>query len=252
MRSPAEAHLLPREVHLQVAAPERRRTRGRAGHVEPAQHGPDARHELEVVEGFGDVVVCAELEALDLVDGIVTRGEHDDGDVGEGADLAQHLEAVDVRQADVEQDDVRVLVLDEVERGRTIAGTEDVDLPPLQREADAQCLHHVGLVVHDEDLRHSTSSGPSVGTTSVNVLPCPGSLMTSTRAAVRLGDGQGRGQTQADPLVGTVPIAASDEEALEEARALFGRDARPFVADRPARVDRARAMLTVTRPSRGA
>ena len=140
-----------REVDLEVAGPERRGAARRRGHLEAAQDGLDPGHQLEVVERLGDVVVGAELQALDLVHRVVAGGQHHDRDVGERPDLADHLEAVDVGQADVQQHDVRVLVLDDVERGLARPGAEDVDLAPLQGEPEADRLDDVGLVVDDED-----------------------------------------------------------------------------------------------------
>ena len=94
-------------------------------------------------------------------------------------------------QSDVEQDDVRVLALDDVQRRLAVAGPQDIDLAPLEREPEPDRLDDVGLVVDDEDLHHGSSSGgPAVGTTRVNVLPRPGWLSDLDRPTVRLGDGE--------------------------------------------------------------
>jgi hypothetical protein len=61
-----------------------RRLRLRAGRARRVlrrlapQHGVDARHELARVEGLGEVVVRAHLEADDAVHVVALRGEHDD------------------------------------------------------------------------------------------------------------------------------------------------------------------------------
>ena len=44
-----------------------------------AQDGADARDDLFEAEGFGDVVVAADGQALDLVAHVVARGEKEDG-----------------------------------------------------------------------------------------------------------------------------------------------------------------------------
>ena len=71
------------------------------------QEGLDAAHQLAQAERLGQVVVGAELQADDLVDLVVARGEQEDRRLGAvGAQAAQHLEAVDARQADIEDDQV--------------------------------------------------------------------------------------------------------------------------------------------------
>ena len=108
-----------------------------------------------------------------------SRGQHHDRDVGERPDLAEDLEAVHVRQADVEQHDVRVLVLDDVQGGLAGPGAEDLHLAPLEGEPEPDRLHDVRLVVDDQDAHQAGSGGPSAGTTRVKVLPWPGRLSTS-------------------------------------------------------------------------
>ena len=69
----------------------------------------------------------------------------------ERPDLADHLEPVDVREADVEQDDVRVIALHDIERRLTGPRADDVDLAPLQGEPEADGFDDVRLVVDDQD-----------------------------------------------------------------------------------------------------
>ena len=81
---------------------------GRAGPLEAAQHGLDAGDELARGEGLGDVVVGAELEAVDAVVLGGARGEEDDGDDAEGGVLAEapaEVEAVAAGHHDVEQEE---------------------------------------------------------------------------------------------------------------------------------------------------
>ena len=75
------------------------------------------RSQLVVVEVLGDVVIGAVLHrlhgGLDLVDG----RDHDDLDQAVVLlDDPQHLEAADARQADVEQDQVDVLAVEDGQR----------------------------------------------------------------------------------------------------------------------------------------
>ena len=73
----SEAHFPPGRVNGQVAELQRSRVRWLA--VRAPQDGFDARHELTRVEGLGQVVIRAELKPEDLVNIVVTGGEHEDG-----------------------------------------------------------------------------------------------------------------------------------------------------------------------------
>ena len=89
-------------------------TRLALGH--PAEHGADAREELLDVERLGHVVVGAGVERGDLVGLAVARGQHHDRNVAERAHPAQHLDAVDVGEPEVEQHDVGPAVGDQHDR----------------------------------------------------------------------------------------------------------------------------------------
>lgn len=81
--------------------------RGRLGYaLATAEDGADAGHDGAGGEGFGDVVVSSEFEAEDVVDFGIARGEEEDGDLGELADLLAEVEAGEVREADVEDGEV--------------------------------------------------------------------------------------------------------------------------------------------------
>ena len=69
---------------------------------------PDAGQEFVDAERFGDVVVGAGVERVDLVAAVRPAGQHDDRDGCPGAQLADDLDAVDVGQAEVEHDQVGV------------------------------------------------------------------------------------------------------------------------------------------------
>ena len=75
----------------------------------------DASCQLVRVEGLGDVIVGAEVEALGLVGGRPLGGQQDDGDGPTLTELAHDLDAVEVRRDDVEEHDVGpdLLSLDE-------------------------------------------------------------------------------------------------------------------------------------------
>ncbi len=118
-----------------------------------AERHPEAGLELAHPEGLGHVVVGPSVEGGDLaVLGAVGR-EHDDGHVAPLADPPAHLHAVEVGQAEVEDDDV----------GRTDGGLGDALLArgghehgvPERAEADPQDPQQCLVVVDGEDRGHS-------------------------------------------------------------------------------------------------
>ena len=105
--------------------------------------------ELAQAERLGDVVVGAELEADHLVDLGVLGREHDDRHAGLGPDDPAHLDARQLRQHQVEQDEVRPLGAEQRERLAAVGGGDGP--VPLELERLDQGLAERGLVVHDED-----------------------------------------------------------------------------------------------------
>src|SRR5262249_59730277 len=74
-----------------------------------------------------------------------------------GAQRATHVEAADVRQVDVEEDEVDGDRLCDGERRAAVAGLEDLDSLVLQRHSHQ--LDHVRLVVGDENGKHGATCG---------------------------------------------------------------------------------------------
>jgi hypothetical protein len=77
-----------------------------------SQHGADARQQFARLERLGQVIVCAELQAHDAVHRVALGGEHQYRHLGHssdasGAHAAAHLQAIHVRQHQVEDDEVR-------------------------------------------------------------------------------------------------------------------------------------------------
>ena len=113
------------------------------------QDGADAGRELVRVEGLGDVVVGAEVEALGLIGGRALGGQQDDGDRSALAELAHDLDAVEIGHDDVEEDDVRADLLGLLERLLTTVGGDDAEA--LFAEGDRDELRDARFVVGDED-----------------------------------------------------------------------------------------------------
>ena len=87
---------------------DRRHLRQRGALRAPEQRA-GAGHQLVRAEGLGDVVVRAELEPDDAIGFLRARREHDDGNgvrFRVGADRAADFEAVDLRQHQVEDEQV--------------------------------------------------------------------------------------------------------------------------------------------------
>ena len=101
-------------------------------------------------EGLRHVVVGTQLEAADLVHLLVAGEQNHDRHVGEVADALAELEAVDVRQADVEQYEVGSVALDELHAHLPGGGRNDLRLGPAQPEGQADDLRDVSFVIDDQ------------------------------------------------------------------------------------------------------
>ena len=106
-RLPGDRDLVAAQVHAHVGhrhgvAPVAGRERGGAS----PQHGVHPGQQLTGVEGLHQVVVGPAVQALDAVVHLAPRRHDDHRDVAGGPDLAADVDAVHVRQAQVEQHDV--------------------------------------------------------------------------------------------------------------------------------------------------
>ena len=96
----------PAGVDVQVADGEHRR----AVAAGPAEQRADPRHQLLHVERLGQVVVGAGIDALDALRQALRAGQHQDRRRDAlGAEPLQDREAVELRQAQVEDDRIVVL-----------------------------------------------------------------------------------------------------------------------------------------------
>ena len=113
------------------------------------QPGPHTGHQLFGLEGFGDVVVGALLQAADHVDGVGASRQHDDGDAGQLPDLPTDPDAVQPGQHHVKQHQRR-LSLDEGAQG-LVAGRAPFGFETLLPQDDLQHLGQCGIVVDHQD-----------------------------------------------------------------------------------------------------
>ena len=146
--------------HLQHGCWRGRRWRRRSG----AQAG----QQLVELEGLDEVVVGAAVQALDLVGQRVARGEHDHRrGVAARAQVAQHREAVALRQAEVEQHGVEALAGQHGIGGAAVAHPVAGHALAAQRLAQALADHRV--VFHQQHAHGAddASAGGAVGEAKV-------------------------------------------------------------------------------------
>ena len=151
------------------------------------QPGSNARDELLGTEGFGDVVVRAGIQRMNLGRFLATNRKHDDGHVGKGAKLAAHRDAVHVGKAKIDDDEVRMIAIEARESVR--AGTGDRYRIAARSQQRGRGPLNRRLVVDEKNGlgAHATSKVTSaigrvvVGTSSVNTAPPAGSFAAEIR-----------------------------------------------------------------------
>ena len=125
--------------------------------LSPADDRLDPALDLQRVKGLGHVIVRPVIQAQDLVHVISARREHDDRHFREFADLLQDLEAGQLREHDIEQDDIKLLLADLGHRLLAVIGA--VDFISLLHEAESEPLDDHSLIIHDQYLcRHTKLS----------------------------------------------------------------------------------------------
>ena len=116
--------------------------------LQPAQHALDAGQQLAQIEGLGDVVVRAELEADHAVHHVAGRRHHDDADVVVLPQVARQHQPVLAGHADIEEDDVGKLALDLL--AHLGAGVGDARRRSVAAEILAQHRAHRRVIVDDQ------------------------------------------------------------------------------------------------------
>ena len=128
--------------------------------VGAAQQRLDAADQLADAERLDEVVIGAHLEPDHLVDLVRARGEEEDRRARLAPQLAEHLEAVDPGQPDVEHHEVGRRV-GEVGEG-VLAGRLDGHRVALALEGHLDAARDGGLVLHDHD--GAGHGAPIIGT----------------------------------------------------------------------------------------
>jgi hypothetical protein len=120
-----------------------------------ADVGIDAGAEDGEIDGFGDEVIGAGLEALDLMLGVGVGSEHDDGGLGDsriarGADEFADLGAVEIGHLVIEDDEGGAGAFEELEGLGTALALDDV---VVVSEGSREKAAAAGFVIDDENPR---------------------------------------------------------------------------------------------------
>lgn len=117
-----------------------------------AQVGTQAGEQHPRFDGFTDVIVGPQLQSQHLVDVVGAGGQHTDDAVIVGPDLPTHFETILVGQADIEQDQGRLLGQDPGHRALATALMGHLVAMPLQIVADHRT--QAGIVFNQYDIQH--------------------------------------------------------------------------------------------------
>ena len=108
----------------------------------------DPREQLLAAERLHDVVVGAGPETAHLVDLATPRGEQDHRHVAQVAQALERLEAVELGHREIEDDDVRRILVEDPKRQPAVLGCFDGVASPSEELLEQQT--DVVVVVHDE------------------------------------------------------------------------------------------------------
>ena len=106
-----DGHLARGEVHHHIADGHLL-TVGRGGHIGGGalQNGGHAHHQFTRRKGLDDIIINAQLEAVDAVILLAARGKHNHGNLRFAADFAAGGEAVEFGHHHIHDDEVVVLL----------------------------------------------------------------------------------------------------------------------------------------------
>jgi hypothetical protein len=115
----------------------------------PTQDGVDTRSEFARVEGLGEVVIGADFQADDAVHVVTVCGEHDDGDGGGCADLAENFEAAHAGEHHVEND--QGIGAGESAAEADTAVMDGLGAQALRNEVFRDEFAQLDIVIHDQN-----------------------------------------------------------------------------------------------------
>ena len=133
--------------------------RGAPGHhVQPPHRRPQAGQQLLHRERLGKIIVRAGVERLDLVRVVASGADDDDGHVGPASDPADDVDPVHVRQAEIQEDDVRVVRGRHHDRLGTVCRRQAAVIMCFQRGDDQ--IPDRDVVLYHQDCRFIHRSAP--------------------------------------------------------------------------------------------
>ena len=111
--------------------------------------------------GLDDIVVGARLQAGHDVEGVAARGHHQDRRQAQFADPAAQPDAVELGQHDVEQQQVRAPLAEELQPGQSVGRGGDGEAVALQQHPDGVADHLV--VLDEQQMRLGGAAGRGEG-----------------------------------------------------------------------------------------
>ena len=117
-----------------------------------AAHRLDARNQFAAAERLAAVIIRAQFEADDAIHLLIARGEENQRRRPVTADAAAQLETVRIRQANIQNDAVKRLLLQGGKGGD--AGVVPNNLPVLTRQRVSQRIGNGGIVFNQKNLFH--------------------------------------------------------------------------------------------------
>ena len=170
---------------------------------------PQARQELAHVERLGHVVVGAGVQRAHLVVAVRAGGQHEHRAGEPRAQPGEHLRAVQVGQAEIEDDHVGVLGGGGAQRRPAVGGVDDVVAGGPQR--DPERAGDLRVVVDDQHADHGAGSAGwhlragrrrngGRREREHHRQATAGGVLGGQRAAHRLAEPAGHGESEADAL----------------------------------------------------
>ena len=126
------------------------KTLGAGRSLAVAQRGADAGQQLSRAKGFGEVVVCSQVQGSHLAALQGPGGNHDDGQGAGGSDLLYEFQAVHVRQSQVQKYHIWLKGFDELQPVRSGVGAGN--LVALGGQDSLYEVTDVLLVFNDDDV----------------------------------------------------------------------------------------------------
>ena len=128
----------------------------------PSKNGTKPGIDLRDSEGLDDVVVRATVQGLDHVGVVVASRDDDDRHLADRPQHRENLQTIDIRQPEVQQDDVRRVVNGGLQSGHpTVArghGVTQVGQSPRDRGPDAAVVFDQQDGGHVRTLRPAATS----------------------------------------------------------------------------------------------